>query len=120
MTDLHLLFDLRWSDFTNESRLLGLTPLVGDRQADADMLAANSPLKQAQRLKQPLLLVHGTWDARGPSDHATALRDAVKGHLSELEWMLVPEEGHGWFKPENERRYWARVAQFLARHLAPA
>ena len=119
VTDLHLLFDLRWSDMTQETRLLGLTPLVGDRVADAAMLAAHSPLQQARALKQPLMLVHGAWDARVPADHASARRDALKPHLAELDWVLVPEEGHGWHKPENEQAHWTRVERFLARHLAP-
>jgi dipeptidyl aminopeptidase/acylaminoacyl peptidase len=118
VTDLLLMYDARWSDFTREWRRYGMTRLIGDRERDAEMLRANSPLHQAARLKSPLLLAHGRLDRRVPIEHGERLRDALKGHNPNLEWIEYEQEGHGWSIPATDIDFWGRVERFLARHLA--
>jgi len=119
VSDLELMYDLRWSDSTAEWKRFGLPRLMGERQADAAVLRANSPRRLADKIRSPLLLAHGAWDARVPLDHGEAMRDALRGHLRELEWHVYENEGHGWRRPENTLNFWQRVERFLARHLAP-
>jgi dipeptidyl aminopeptidase/acylaminoacyl peptidase len=118
VSDLDMMYGLRWSDFTQETRALDLPRLMGDRVADAAMLRANSPVHLAGRITNPLLLAHGAWDVRVPLDHAEALRKALAPHNSRLEWVVYDNEGHGWRRPENLTSFWQRVERFLTRHLA--
>ncbi|MBL8329391.1 MAG: S9 family peptidase [Rubrivivax sp.] len=118
VSDLELMYSLRWSDLTRETKTLGLPRLMGDPKADAEMLRAHSPLRLADRIRNPLLLAHGAWDARVPLDHAEALLKSLRPHHQNLEWVLYKNEGHGWRRPENLIDFWQRVERFLARHLA--
>ncbi len=119
VTDPALLFSVGWSDITNEAKQYGMARLIGDPVADADKLKAASPLALADRIKAPLLLAHGAWDVRVPLVHGEKFRDANRPHNPQLEWLLYPDEGHGWHKPQTEIDFWGRVERFLARHLAP-
>jgi dipeptidyl aminopeptidase/acylaminoacyl peptidase len=85
------------------------------------MLQANSPLRLAAQLKAPLLLAHGAWDVRVPIVHGEKMRDALKaaGH-SQVDWVVYPEEAHGWSKLETNIDFWTRVEKFLAQHIGAA
>ena len=86
---------------------------------DHVLLKAISPLAQASRIRQPLLMAYGGCDVRVPIVHGEKFRDANKPHNPQLEWVVYPEEGHGWHKPETRLDFWGRVERFLAQHLAP-
>jgi dipeptidyl aminopeptidase/acylaminoacyl peptidase len=118
VTDLNLMYDTHWSDATNEWKKYGMPRLVGDQKADAAMLKANSPLENAARIQQPLLMAYGKWDVRVPIVHGEKFRDAIRPHNPQVEWVVYPEEGHGWHKLETNIDFWGRVERFLARHLA--
>lgn len=118
VTDLPILFSVSWSDTTTEVKQYGMPRLLGDPVAHAAMLKAQSPLTQAARIRPPLLMAYGAWDMRVPLIHGEAFRDAVKPHNPQLEWVVYPEEGHGWDKPETRIDFWGRVERFLGRHLA--
>jgi dipeptidyl aminopeptidase/acylaminoacyl peptidase len=38
---------------------------------------------------------------------------------NEPQWILYPDEGHGWSYLKNEYDFWQQVETFLARHLKP-
>jgi acetyl esterase/lipase len=117
VSDLQMMYSLEWSDILGESKRHGLPRLLGDRVADAEMLKLHSPLQQAARLRSPLLLAHGGWDARVPVVHFEAMRDALKAHNPQLQAVLYPEEGHGWMHAETQSDFWSRVERFLEQHL---
>jgi dipeptidyl aminopeptidase/acylaminoacyl peptidase len=119
VTDIGLMYELSWSDMADVWKQYGMPALIGDRVKDAEQLAATSPLQQAARLKQPLLLAWGGDDRRVPIEHGTRLRDALSKTNPDVEWIVYPGEGHGFFKPENRYDFWGRVERFLARQLAP-
>jgi dipeptidyl aminopeptidase/acylaminoacyl peptidase len=83
------------------------------------MLAANSPVNLASRIKAPLLLVHGELDYRVPIAYAHRMEDAFKAAGTPPEWVSYPEEGHGFYKRENRLDFARRVEAFLAKHLQP-
>jgi dipeptidyl aminopeptidase/acylaminoacyl peptidase len=120
VTDINLLYDGHWrfdSDFSERWKKFGMPELVGDQVKDAAQLKATSPLLQASRIKQPLLLAYGGSDRRVPLVHGTRFRDAVRAGNSEVEWIEYLEEGHGWYLPENRIDFWGRVEKFLARNI---
>jgi dipeptidyl aminopeptidase/acylaminoacyl peptidase len=117
VSDIDLMYSVAWSDFRNEYKREGMPVLIGDRVADAAMLKAASPLHNASRIRQPLLLAHGAWDVRVPIVHGEALRDALKPHNPNVEWVVYGNEGHGWTRLENNVDFWGRVERLLARSL---
>jgi dipeptidyl aminopeptidase/acylaminoacyl peptidase len=90
---------------------------VGNPETDADFLWSRSPLSRAASIKTPLLIAQGANDPRVKQAESeqivAALRDAGIDH----EYMLFPDEGHGFAKPENRLRFYAAAERFLARHL---
>jgi dipeptidyl aminopeptidase/acylaminoacyl peptidase len=119
VTDPRHMFDFHWNDISSDAKQYSLSVLLGDPKADAEMLAAVSPLEHAQRIKAPVLLVHGGRDRRVPIDNGERMRDALRRHDKVVDWVVYPEEGHGFQFLENELDYWRRVEGFLARHLKP-
>jgi dipeptidyl aminopeptidase/acylaminoacyl peptidase len=90
---------------------------VGNPETDAEFLWSRSPLSRAASIKTPLLIAQGANDPRVKQAESeqivTALREAGIDH----EYMLFPDEGHGFAKPENRLRFYASAERFLARHL---
>jgi dienelactone hydrolase len=119
VTDVNLLFSRAWSDMNNETKTYSMGRLIGDPVLDAEMLKAVSPVHNAARIKQPLLLAYGEWDARVPLEHGRRLRDALKPHNSDVEWVVYDKEGHGWSQPKTRIDFWGRAETFLRRCLAP-
>ncbi len=120
VTDINLLYDGDWK-FTGDASDTwldyGLPELVGDQVKDAAQLKANSPLLQAARIKQPLLLAYGEVDQRVPLFHGEKFYQAVKPHNQDVEWVVYPGEGHGWVLPQNRIDFWTRVEKFLDRQI---
>jgi dipeptidyl aminopeptidase/acylaminoacyl peptidase len=79
-------------------------------------LASVSPLQQVERLRVPVLVVHGDQDqvvpARQSSLYEAALRKSGKVH----EYRLYAGEGHGLDDPANRVDWFKRLEAFLAKH----
>nr|WP_316641438.1 prolyl oligopeptidase family serine peptidase [uncultured Roseateles sp.] len=119
VSDIELMYTINWSDFSDEWKRFGMPVLVGDREQDAEQLRATSPLKQAQRLRRPLLMAHSGADRRVPLKHGSDFHDAVKKNNPQVEWIVYPDEGHGWRKLETNVDFWTRVERFLDKHIGP-
>ena len=120
VTDIGLLFDNGWSftsDASDEWKVYGLPQLLGDPVKDAARFKATSPIQQAARITQPLLLAYGGVDRRVPINHGTAMRDAVMRTNKQVEWVEYPEEGHGWALEKNRIDFWTRVEKFLDKNI---
>ncbi|MGZ8320593.1 MAG: alpha/beta hydrolase family protein, partial [Telluria sp.] len=120
VTDINLLYDGHWSfnsDVTEGWKQYGMPELVGDQEADAAQFKATSPLEQASRIRQPLLLAYGAVDRRVPLYHGRKLYDAVKPHNPDVEMIVYDDEAHGWALPKNRIDFWSRVEKFLDRNI---
>ncbi|MDB5860690.1 MAG: family peptidase [Ramlibacter sp.] len=117
VSDIGLKYDVNWSDTPAEYRAYGMPVLIGDQKQDADQLKATSPLQQAARIKQPLLLAHGSSDRRVPIVHGVRLRDAVAKTNPNIEWVEYKDEGHGWKLVPNRIDFWTRVEKFLQKNI---
>ena len=104
-------------DISDEARQYSLPTLIGDAKADAAMLAAASPVQQAARIVAPVMLVYGEHDRRVPLVHGKDMRAALTDAGRAPEWVVYPDEGHGWRKLETQRDFARRLEVFLARHL---
>lgn len=117
VTDLDLMYSVLWSDFSEEYKTYGMPVLVGDREKDAAQLKATSPLQQASRIRQPLLMAYGGNDRRVPIVHGVKFRDEVQKTNPNVEWIEYTDEGHGWLLVKTRVDFWTRVENFLARHI---
>jgi len=84
---------------------------------DEAKLKAYSPSYNINKLKAPVLIVHGGDDERAPIEQAESLIDALKKAKHPHEYMLLENEGHGFYKPEHRTKYYKRVLAFLDEHL---
>ena len=76
-----------------------------------------SPLRQASRIKAPLLVVQGANDPRVPVTESEQLVKEVRENGGEVWYLLANNEGHGFRRKPNRDFYQSVVAEFLNRHL---
>ena len=119
VTDIGLMYEIGWSDFMGDKWMrYGMPKLIGHQTRDAEQLAATSPLQQASRITQPVLLAYGELDRRVPLPHGTKLRNALKSSGNKnVEWVEYEGEGHGWVLMQNTVDFWSRVETFLDKNL---
>ncbi len=85
---------------------------------DEAVMAANSPARNVDRIKVPVFLAQGRIDQRVPMAQFNALRKALEKRGVEVETMVAPGEGHGFYAPETRAELYERMEAFLGRHLA--
>jgi dipeptidyl aminopeptidase/acylaminoacyl peptidase len=120
VTDIGLMYTGAWgaaSDLPDDYKRYGMPELIGDPARDARQLAATSPLAQAARIRQPLLLAYGGADERVPYYHGVRFRDAVKATNAQVDMVMYDDEGHGWALPKNRIDFWTRVEKFLDKNI---
>jgi dipeptidyl aminopeptidase/acylaminoacyl peptidase len=93
-----------------------LARYIGTDKAELDRF---SPAMQAERIKVPVLLIHGGKDKRAPLNQAEAMRAALVKAGHPPEWFVAPNEGHGFYDTGNVTEVYRRLEAFLAKNLAP-
>ncbi len=84
---------------------------------DIESLKRNSPTTLADKIKVPVLLVHGDQDTTTPPAQAEAMRSALTKAGKSFEWMMVPKEGHGFYAEKNRLAFYEKLEAFFAKHL---
>lgn len=120
VTDIKQMFTSGTNDLSIEATHYGLRTTLADPDKDAEVIKRNSPVYNADKITQPVLLAYGGADRRVPLAHGVEFRDAVSKNNKQVEWVQYPEEGHGWEYEKNRYDFWTRVDAFLARNLAAA
>jgi dipeptidyl aminopeptidase/acylaminoacyl peptidase len=90
----------------------------GHPEHDRDLLEDISPLRAADRIDVPLLVVHGEHDTNVPVGEAHQIVRALHDHGRPVEYLELAGEGHVYRRVENRRRLATRMLRFLAEHLA--
>jgi dipeptidyl aminopeptidase/acylaminoacyl peptidase len=92
---------------------------VGDVEnaADAERLQAQSPLNSAGRIRAPLLVIQGANDPRVKQAEADQIVVAARENGLPVEYLVAPDEGHGFRGKENRVAMMVSIERFLARHL---
>ncbi|MEX2110750.1 MAG: alpha/beta fold hydrolase [Gemmatimonadaceae bacterium] len=80
-------------------------------------LVRQSPLTAAARIKAPLLVVQGANDPRVNKAESEQIVMALRDRGFPVEYMLAPDEGHGFQRPLNSLTMYAAAEKFLAKHL---
>jgi dipeptidyl aminopeptidase/acylaminoacyl peptidase len=90
---------------------------VGDPDTEKEFLESRSPLFKADQIRIPLLIAQGKNDPRVKQRESEQIVAAVKKAGKPVEYLLFPDEGHGFARPENRLKFCAHAEAFLARHL---
>lgn len=80
----------------------------------------NSPAFLADKIKLPVLLIHGSADDVTPVAQGKAMRKALSDAGNKPEYMQVSSEGHGFYLPGNRLNVLKSLEDFLARHIGPS
>lgn len=90
---------------------------VGDPATEEEFLKSRSPLFKVDQIKIPLLIGQGANDPRVKQAESEQIVAAMQSKSIPYEYMLFPDEGHGFAKPENRLKFFAAAEKFLAHHL---
>ncbi|MEX0691255.1 MAG: S9 family peptidase [Gemmatimonadales bacterium] len=90
---------------------------VGNPKTEAAFLRSRSPLTYVDRIRIPMLVAQGANDPRVKQSESEQIVAAMAARGIPHEYMLFPDEGHGFAKPENRLKFYGVAEQFLAEHL---
>jgi len=90
---------------------------VGNPDTEEEFLKSRSPLFKVDQIKIPMLIGQGANDPRVKQAESEQIVEAMKSKGIDYEYMLFPDEGHGFAKPENRLKFFAAAEKFLAKHL---
>jgi dipeptidyl aminopeptidase/acylaminoacyl peptidase len=90
---------------------------VGDPATEEEFLWSRSPLSRVDDIRIPILVAQGANDPRVKQAESEQIVAAMKAKGIDHQYLLFPDEGHGFAKPENRMRFYAEAEKFLAKHL---
>jgi len=93
---------------------------MGDPKTDGERLRRISPLFNASKIKAPLMVLQGANDPRVLKVESDEIVEAAKKNGVPTEYIVFPDEGHGFVKKENEIRGYTAILAFLDTHLKNA
>jgi dipeptidyl aminopeptidase/acylaminoacyl peptidase len=91
---------------------------MGDPATDGERHKAISPLFHAKNIIKPLLVVQGKNDPRVLQPESDELVEAVRKNGVPVEYVLFPDEGHGFRKRDNRIKASDSFVEFLELHLS--
>jgi hypothetical protein len=80
-------------------------------------LERQSPLNSAAKIRTPLLVVQGANDPRVKKAESDQIVIALRDRGFPVEYLVAPDEGHGFARPVNNMAMFATIEKFLAKHL---
>lgn len=80
-------------------------------------LLRQSPLSHVAKIKTPLLVVQGANDPRVNKRESDQIVVALRDRGFPVEYIVAPDEGHGFARPVNNMAMLAQSEKFLAKHL---
>ncbi|MGH2568090.1 MAG: prolyl oligopeptidase family serine peptidase, partial [Bacteroidota bacterium] len=92
---------------------------VGDMEKPEELktLEAQSPLNSATNIKAPLLVVQGANDPRVKKAESDQIVVALRELGRAVEYMVAPDEGHGFAGRDNRMAHYTAMERFFAKHL---
>ncbi len=93
---------------------------MGDPKTDAERHRRISPLFHARNIVKPMLVVQGANDPRVLQVESDELVAAVRANGVPVEYLLFPDEGHGFLRKQNRIDASEAYLRFLDAHLKTA
>ena len=76
-----------------------------------------SPAFNTDKIKVPLLLIHGERDERAPIEHLISLEKGLKANNKPYAKLVLKNEAHGYYDEENRIKVYSRIIEFLDQHI---
>ena len=89
----------------------------GDPDTQAEMLRRLSPIHRIDRIKAPTIVLHGANDTNVPVIEAEQIVENLKKRGVPVEYVLFPDEGHGWRKIPNRIRSTVEIVRWFDKYL---
>lgn len=93
---------------------------LGDPKAEKERLMSISPLFHADKIKRPLLVVQGANDPRVLKVESDEIVAAAKKTGVPVEYLVFPDEGHGFTKQKNQLAAQEAYVKFLDKYVRDA
>lgn len=90
---------------------------VGNPDTESSLLKERSPLFFTDSIRIPVLIAQGANDPRTPKSESDRMVESLRKRKVECEYVVFPDEGHGFARPENRLKFFKIAEAFLARHL---
>lgn len=91
--------------------------IFGDVENNDALNRKISPLFHVQHIRAPVLIAQGVNDPRCPMRESDQMVKALRDNNADVTYVVYPDEGHGFKRPQNKLDYWGRIEEFLAQHL---
>jgi dipeptidyl aminopeptidase/acylaminoacyl peptidase len=95
----------------------GMLLKIGDVDGDEEFNRKISPLYHVKNIEAPLLIGQGANDPRVKQAEADQIAFSMQEMGIPVEYVLYPDEGHGFVRPDNRIDFNGRAELFLAKHL---
>ncbi len=90
---------------------------VGDVENDDDFNRKISPLFHVQNIRVPLLIGQGQNDPRVNIRESDQIVKAMRERNLPVQYIVYPDEGHGFARPENNLDFMGYADEFLGKYL---
>ncbi|MEL7238530.1 MAG: S9 family peptidase, partial [Planctomycetota bacterium] len=88
-----------------------------DTEEGRAFLMSRSPITKVDQIKVPLLIGQGANDPRVKQAESDQIVSAMQERNIPVTYVLYPDEGHGFARPENRMSFFGIAENFLAEHL---
>ncbi|WP_291318950.1 S9 family peptidase [Desulfonatronospira sp.] len=88
-----------------------------DDPEDRQRLKEQSPLFSAENIQAPLLVAQGANDPRVPKRESDQIVAALRDQEQVVQYLVAPDEGHGFARPQNRLAFFVELERFLASFL---
>ncbi|MEM1248186.1 MAG: S9 family peptidase [Acidobacteriota bacterium] len=89
----------------------------GDPKTQKDLLKKLSPIYKLKQVKTPLLVLHGANDTNVPVVEADQVVETLRKRRVPVDYILFPDEGHGFRKEVNRLRSTTATVDWFAKYL---
>jgi dipeptidyl aminopeptidase/acylaminoacyl peptidase len=89
----------------------------GDPDSQLDLLRQLSPIHRLDRVKTPVLVIHGVNDTNVPVEEAHQVVESLQRRSIPVELLLFPDEGHGFNREESRTKTSVTVVRWFEKYL---
>lgn len=90
---------------------------VGNLEKEKDLLKSRSPLFFVNHIQAPLLIAQGAKDPRVKQVESEQIVVTMRNANKSIEYILYPDEGHGFTRSQNRLHFYAKAEEFLGKYL---
>ena len=105
------------SPHSTEKQRSWIADQVGNIETEYDELKSISPVYNAAKLTQPILITHGEKDQVVDVEHAYRMKLMLEKHSKEFEWYIEPDGSHSFDNKEETYRFFNRTITFLRKNI---